>query len=189
MTWDEWRTALVEFAIPVASILIPTGIAVWLARQERSAATKQRAADLERLQEEQKVIEARLAAEARRRAVEAALASMSDLVRAAFVTDPHQEAAIRIEGAHRLSAIRIDLTDEQDPVFRWIVRELGVVSAALNDRESPPEPWLPRAGDKIAYRAGAFAGVLTEWVTGQIDSEWFASAPDVPIEQTAKPGE
>jgi|GEM_PF-2350116 len=189
MAWESWQTVLVDLCIPLASILIPTGIAIWLARQERNAASQQRAADLERSQKEHDAAEARLAAEARRRAVEAALASMSDLVRAAFTTDPLRDAELRVGTAARIAAIRLDLTKDEDPVFSWINREVAVVAQALNDREPDPEPWLPVAGDKITWRAGTFAQVLTDWVTGEKDIEWFASDPALPIEATEKPGD
>jgi hypothetical protein len=185
MTPDEWRSLFSDIAIPAAAILVPTGIAIWLARRERAAADQQRERDEARLTQQRAEADAREQADARRRAVEAALQSMADLLEAAFTIDPITEAAIRIRGATRMGAMRLDLTADEDPVFSWIAHELGIVGLALNDRTDQPR--LPRYGDQIVWRSAHFVDALIDWVSGDKAVAWFKDVPEIPIEHTTKP--
>lgn len=166
---------IADIVIPVAAILVPTAIAIALARAERLASKRER---------EERARARRDAAH--RHGIELALASMSDLVDAAYTIDAAEEARLRIRAASRFGAIRLDLA-EHSPIVSWVVAEMGVVSVGLDDRTPPPDARLPRHGEQIVWRAAHFVDALTDWALGNRTERWFAEDDPVPIAETVKP--
>jgi hypothetical protein len=172
--YSGWWELLKDFVIPFLAILIPTGIALWLARQERLAAAVQR--------EEERQQDALLAAEARREAgFQAALAASNDLVRASFMNDRVQSAQAAINANSHLPRIAVALAGDHEPVWAWVQEELGIIGRAVDDKG---DDHLPVYGDEIVLRSAHFADAMTNWVLGERQDSWFAGASSPAIENT-----
>lgn len=169
-----WWELLKEVAIPVAAILIPTVIAVRLARREREAAQAQRHEE-QRMAADQKALDTRTAA------VYAALESMGDLVRATYIADRQESAQAAINGSLRLPQIALGLNGDDEVVWKWIREELGLVGRAVDDKDHTN---LPRLGEQIVNRSAHFNDALTNWLAGDTDTAWFRSATALPISET-----
>jgi len=162
----EWVGIVKDFAIPAASILIPSAIAVWLARSERNAARKQRAD--ERLS----------------RGIEEAYAAVSDLTEAAYTPSFQEAARIRIRAASRVERIEYGLGPDNDAVFDWITDELAVMARGLEDTS---DLGLPVLMEQVVWRGANIGTVLARWRGGKIDLEWFRAADHPALEDTVSP--
>lgn len=171
MTVEFWR----DVAIPVFSILVPTVIAIWLARKERADALASRREEEVRLQIE------RVA-----RGVDHALDAMNSLVEAGYEDDFRAAARIRFKAARSLDHIRANLGAEHDAAWKWIAEELSIVASGLNTTTALG---LPVLLEQIVYRGAIFTNVLSDWRLGKLDEEWFESAEHVTLEDTQPPGE
>lgn len=152
-----------DIIIPAAGILIPTGIAVWLARSERKAGEADR-------------IEERLD-----KGVEHAFDAMSDLVEAGYTPDIERAAIIRIRANGHLPRIYTHLRKGDEHVATWIAQELGIVAQGLEERD---EVGLPKMLEFVAWRSARFLDTLTDWRSGQVATSWFTDATHLPLEKT-----
>ena len=173
-----------EILIPVSSILVPTGVAIWLARSERNAAAKEREENSQR--EAQERAEATISADRERRAsgVEHALDAMNDLVAAGYTDDIRQAAAIRIAAGRKISKVYTDLGVANEAVADWVAEELGIVALGLEDRD---RIFLPVNLEQIVWRSAHFTNALLNWQAGEKDDAWFADDEPVLLTETTRP--
>ena len=162
-----------DFAIPAASILIPSIIAISLAAAERRAAQRERELNEKRGQT------ARVNA-----AIGEALDAMSDLVESAYQDDFREAARFRFVAARRLARIHDGMAEAAPSLFNWITEELGLVGLSLEDRN---EYGLATQGTEIVWRAAEFGTKLTEWRIGNVPDSWFETAEHKPIADTVEP--
>jgi hypothetical protein len=162
MDWELVK----DIAIPTAAILVPSGIAIWLARSERTAAARERR--LLRVGE----------------GIERALDAMNAFVQAAYTDDFRQAAQLRIEAARHLDAIRVYVGLENQAVWDWIAEELSITAGGLEDTD---HLGLPVLMEKIVWRGARFANVMADWRLGKISLEWFESATHNTLSETTLP--
>ncbi|MBH0109798.1 hypothetical protein I6E81_06425 [Salinibacterium sp. NG22] len=162
MNWE----LVYDVALPVAAILVPSSIAVWLAGAERVAAKRQRKA----LQVGD--------------GVGYALDSMHALVSAAYADDFRRAAALRLEAGRHLDGIRFNLGEDNKPAWEWIAKELSIAAGGLNDTD---ETGLPVLAEKIVWRGARFGSVLSDWRLEKISLDWFATARHQKLEDTTLP--
>lgn len=164
-----------DVTIPVCAILVPTGIALLLARNEMKAAET-----------------VRLKAEAQREnervslGVDAALECMDALVEAAYEDDFRAAARVRMRAAHRLNHIQHNLGDDNEAVWEWIREELTTVADGLEDKS---DLGLPMLVQEIVYRGAEFTEVMSAWRRGKVGNEWFAAVSHASLGDTPKPTE
>jgi hypothetical protein len=112
LNWNLIR----DVTVPIASILIPSVIAIWLARSERKAARADRQA------------------ETLSKGIEEAFAAMADLTEAAYTDDIRENAKIRLRAASRIERIEHGLGRDNEVVWDWMSEELGIVAQGLEER-------------------------------------------------------
>lgn len=167
MDWELVK----DVAIPVAAILIPSGIAIWLARRERQAAERDRTAANEFEQRQQIT-----------RALDEALDAVSKLTAAAYTDDFRQGAQIRIQAARNLSRAQGILVGDHLPLGNWIAKELGIISKQGLDRTA--DNGLPVLLEQIVWRTAGIVQAIHDWRMGDKDLQWFADAEQLPLAQT-----
>jgi hypothetical protein len=170
-----WWELLKDFLIPVAAILVPTLIAICLARTERLAAAAARADDRRLAQEE--AIERE-----RREGGLAAIQAMEGLLTAAAEEVKADRAVHTTRSRALISTITLHLAGKHDPVWEWIVQELGVVVQGVND--APSKRGLPYEFVRIRARHSAFQIELLNWLQGARDDAWFENRTHLPLSQT-----
>lgn len=162
-----------DFAIPAASILVPSAIAVWLAAGERKAARRDR-----------EDAEKRSIAQRESVSITEALDAMNDLVEAAYQTDFRMSNSLRFQSARRIGRIHDGLAASSPKVWSWITDELGIIGRALERREVDG---LAHDGELIVWRAAHYLNVLGEWRLGERSSAWFENAEHLPLTETPNP--
>lgn len=173
-----------DVAIPVAAILVPSLIAIWLARSERDAARAERAAEDSRRQHEREEVDVRREDDRAAAGVEHSIDAMTDLVEAAYTDDFRLAASIRIRAARRLVKTQSHFGEANQPVVNWISKELGITAAGLEDRDHAN---LPVNLEQIVWRSANFGDVLTNWRTGSVNVDWFREAEHSPLAETERP--
>ncbi|MFD2341357.1 hypothetical protein FGG90_07535 [Clavibacter tessellarius] len=169
LAWDLIK----EVAIPVAAILIPTRLAVRIAREEREAAASARLA--EKVGDEQE--------EAERRRETGALSSMQvmdGLVRAAFEVDDRRRDEILILGRPLITSLTLSLQAEHAAVWGYVTEEINTVLGGVRDRVGHQ----PRHAQQINDRSSRFTIVMIEWLQGDRPDVWFRRHVSVPLEET-----
>jgi len=181
-------TSNMDFAgnvlIPVFSILVPTVVAIWLARSERRAAAEERVESQRREAEQRGEEERRREEERTEEAIEHALDAMNNLVEAGYTDDVRKAAAIRLRAARNVSRIYSVMKAEDEPVADWIANELGVISGGLENRDAY---FLPVNLEQIVWRSGHFSSTLIDWLSGRKDLAWFVDHVPVALEATEIP--
>jgi len=168
----DW-TIIKDFAIPAASILVPSAIAVWLAAGERKAARHDR-----------EEAEKRGLAQRESAAITEAFDAMNDLVEAGYQTDFRMSNSLRFQSARRIGRINDGLAATSPDVWDWIVAELGIVGTSLEERD---DAGLAEHGELIVWRAAHFLNHLGAWRLGTKPTEWFTTAEHLPLSETSNP--
>lgn len=162
MDWER----IIDLVIPVAAILVPSAIAIWLASSERKAAARDRRSltvgD----------------------GVEHALDAMHTLVQTAYTDDFRRAAELRIGAARHLDAIRVNLGEENREAWDWIAEELSITAGGL---EHTDRLGLPVLMEKIVWRGARFGNVMADWRLGKIGLDWFEGAAHKPLSETTAP--
>ena len=155
-----------EATVPVAAIIIPSAIAIWLARSERKAAKADRQAEL------------------LSRGIEEAFAAMSDLIEAAYTDDIRENARIRVRAASRLERIEHGLGRDNEVVWDWMSEELGIVAQGLEQRSTLG---LPELMQEVVWRGANFSTIASKWRSGKLDRDWFRTADHPALIDTVSP--
>lgn len=126
---SAWRASqpllISDLILPFFAILVPTMIAIWLARSERRAASLDRAEESARREQER--VE---------RGLDDALAAYKNLISAGYTDDFRLAAQIRIRAAAKLSSIRMSLGEQNTAAWDWIARELGIIAQGLEVKDA-----------------------------------------------------
>jgi hypothetical protein len=162
LNWNLIR----DVTVPIASILIPSVIAIWLARAERKAAQTDRQA--ERLS----------------KGIEEAFAAIADLTEAAYTDDFRENAKVRLRAASRLERIEHGLGSENEIVWAWVSEELGIVGKGLEERD---HLGLPELMEQVVWRGANFSTIMANWRSGKLDREWFRTADHPALVDTLSP--
>lgn len=164
---------LKDILIPITAILVPSLIAIFLARSERLAAKRDRDEN-DRREEDKRV----------NYGVEQALAGMDDLVQAAYSDDFREAARMRFAAARRISRIQTNLGEGNEVVWDWISEELGTVAQGLEDKT---DLGLPVLMEQVVWRGAHFTNTMTDWLMQRIDLGWFQDAEHGALADTVAP--
>jgi hypothetical protein len=162
LNWNLIR----DVTVPIASILIPSVIAIWLARSERKAARADRQA------------------ETLSKGIEEAFAAMADLTEAAYTDDIRENAKIRLRAASRIERIEHGLGRDNEVVWDWMSEELGIVAQGLEERN---DVGLPLLMQEVVWRAANFSTIVSNWRSGKVHRDWFTSADHPALVDTMPP--
>jgi len=165
-----WWGLLVDLVLPFAAILVPTAIALRLARHERAAAELDRQNRLARERAERVAV-----------GVDRAISAMDHLVEAAYQSDFREAARIRFLAVRELNHIRHNLGDENDIVWKWIVTELETVAGGLEDTT---DLGLPVLAEQIVHRGARFGNVMSDWRMEALELSWFDGRSHLPLADT-----
>lgn len=163
-----------DFLIPVAAILIPTLIAVKVARDERLASAAARAEDRRLALKED-------LERSTREGGLAAMQAMEELLTAAQHEIRNERGLIITRSRALIATITLHLGVRHGPVWLWIIRELTVVAQSLDAESSDG---LPRHFELIKARHSAFQITMLNWLQGLKDDAWFADREQVPLADT-----
>ncbi|WP_435081455.1 hypothetical protein [Clavibacter michiganensis] len=187
-TLGPWLEILKDFLIPVAAILVPTLIAIWLAKRERLAADEARKED-RRLDAEARAEDRRLAREAqeaeafergRQEGGAVAMEAMDLLLQVARETDSAKAAAGLVPLAGLLFDVTLKLQVRHPDVSKWIIEELRLVSESIAKRDSSGRA---RLLTEAHARFAQFSIRLTSWRMGETDDAWFKDRSSPPVEK------
>ena len=170
MDWELVK----DIAIPMAAILVPSGIAIWLASGERKAAERDR--EISREQERRREIT---------EAIDHALDAVSHITAAIYTDDFRRAAQIRVQAARSLSRAQGALIGEHVPLGNWIATELQII--AVQGLERTDEHHLPVLADQSLWRAAGIIQAIQDWHEGDKDLKWFSDAEQLPLAQTQQP--
>lgn len=167
MDWELIK----DIAIPVAAILVPSGIAIGLARSERKASERVRD-DLRRDEHRRQIMNG----------VDYALDATEQISAAAYTDDFRVAAQLRIQAARSLARAQGILLDEHVPLGNWIAKELAIIaSQGLEDKS---EHSLPVLFDQVVWRIASIVQAIQDWREGDKDLQWFADAVHLPLAET-----
>lgn len=170
--------------LPAAAIIF----AVWIGNRQVRATV---AAQLEVLKREEQRDLARDEQRNRDRLAEGAemgIEAMGHLLAATYMLDMFAATQSRLRAAQLTALIPARLGEGNEAVWVWMVRELAVVSAGLEDRTPTT---LPRHGTEIGWRSAAFNQAIVNWQMGKTGAYWFEAAHEAghpPIADTKMPG-
>lgn len=170
-TLGPWLEILKDVLIPVAAILVPTLIAIWLARRERLAADEARN-DERRLREQE-------SREALRQAGGAhALEMMERLSWVALERDEDR----RVEHLMPMRLLLLDMTLKLQPdhaaVNRWASGSVNAVLQVVHERDDQGRAIHL---DEIGERHAEFSWQMTQWRLGQVEDAWFEGREVKPL--------
>ncbi|RIJ52514.1 hypothetical protein DZG00_04585 [Clavibacter lycopersici] len=171
-TLAPWWEVIKDILIPVAAILIPTLIAVKLARDERLAAAAARA-------EDRRLADAEAADRTKREGGLAAMEAMQDLLTAASTTDARRHSEIFVHGRTLASIITLHLAAEHNAVWSWMLSDLRAVGAGVADL-ALAEPGL--SSPEVGPRNSAFQVAVMQWLQGSIGDDWFEDREPIWLE-------
>lgn len=169
MDWELIK----DIAIPAVAILVPSSIAIWLARSERQSAERDR--ELAREHEHRRWIT---------QAVDDALDAVSLISAAGYVDDFREAAQIRVQAARSLSRAQGALIGEFVPLGNWIAKELAII--ASQGLENKDEHNLPLLMEQVVWRTAGIIQSVQDWREGDKDLQWFSDAVHLPLAETPK---
>ena len=169
-----WWELLKDFLIPVAAILIPTLIAVKLARDERVAAHAAR-------EDDRRIAEQEAVERSRRTGAIAALETMEELLKAAAQTDSQRRAEMMAQSRILITTITMHLRSVHLSVWTWMLEELTVVARGVTDRGE--NDW-PVHYPEIERRHTLFNIIVLDWLEGEKNDAWFDDRATPPLAQT-----
>jgi hypothetical protein len=177
-----WWELLKDVLIPVAAILVPTLIAIWLARRERLAADEARKED-RRLDAEAREDERRLREqESRENLRQAGAARALEIMELLSWVALERDEDRRVEHLKPMRLLLLDMTLKLQPhhaaVDRWAFADLNAVLQVLHVRD---EDGRAVHLDEIRDRHATFSWRITQWRLGQVDDAWFEGRQVSPL--------